>query len=337
LSTPCDKEENKMKLVKLMAGVVAFAVVASGAVAATADPAANYPSRPIRLMVPNAPGSSVDTLSRIVATSLSEVLGHQVVIDNRAGAAGVIAMEIAKDAAPDGYTLISATTAASTVARLLQKNPSFDPIKDYEHVVQFAETPNVLIVNPSVPVKSVKEFITYANSSKDFRMASAGAGSQSHLSGAYLQQAAKIISLHVPYKGGGPSVAAVVAGESHWTLTPAPAVMAQVSGGRVRAIAHSLPKASPLFANIPPIADTVPGFDYSGWQGFFFPRNTPKAIVQKMRNAVVQTMERPEVKKGMAFQATAIVIRDGPEFRKVVQESMEKNAKVIKALGLKTE
>jgi tripartite-type tricarboxylate transporter receptor subunit TctC len=105
----------------------------------------------------------------------------------------------------------------------------------------------------------------------------------------------------------------------------------------VRAIAHSLPKASPLFPNIPPIADTVPGFDYSGWQGFFFPKNTPKAIVQKMRNAVVQTMDRPEVKKGMAFQATAIVIREAPEFRKVVQESMDKNAVVIKSLGLKVE
>jgi tripartite-type tricarboxylate transporter receptor subunit TctC len=326
-----------MKSVKLLAGLVSFAVFTGGAVAATADPASNYPNRPIRLMVPNAPGASVDTLSRIVATSLSDVLGQQVIVDNRAGAAGVIAMEIAKDASPDGYTLISATTAASTVARLLQKNPSFHPINDYEYVLQYAETPNVLVVTPSVPVKSVKEFISYANSNKDFRMASAGAGSQSHLSGAYLQQAAKINSLHVPYKGGGPSVAAVVGGESHWTLTPAPAVMGHVTAGRVRAIAHSLPKASPLFTNLPPIAETIPGFDYSGWQGFFFPKNTPKPIVQKMRNAVVQTMERPEVKKGMAFQATAIVIREPAEFRKVVQDSMEKNAKVIKSLGLKAE
>jgi tripartite-type tricarboxylate transporter receptor subunit TctC len=329
-----DKEENNMKFVKLMAGLVSSAIVASGAVAATADPAANYPNRPIRLMVPNAPGASVDTLSRIVAVSLGEVLGQQVVIDNRAGAAGVIAMEIAKNANPDGYTLISATTAASTVARLLQKNPTFDPIKDYEYVVQFAETPNVLVVNPSLPIKTVKELIAHANSNKEFRMASAGAGSQSHLSGAYFQQMAKINSLHVPYKGGGPSVASVVAGESHWTLTPAPAVMGHVSAGRVRAVAHSLPKPSPLFKNVPPIAETIPGFDYSGWQGFFFPKNTPKPVVQKMRNAVVQTMERPEVKKGMDFQATAIVIRDAAEFRKVVQESMEKNAKVVKALGL---
>ena len=165
-------------------------------------------------------------------------------------------------------------------------------------------------------------------------MASAGSGSQSHMSGAYFQQAAGIESLHVPYKGGGPSVAAVVGGESHWTLTPAPAVMSHVSAGRVRAIGHSLPKATAVLANISPIAETVPGFDYSGWQGFFFPKGTPRPIVEKMRAAVIKTMERPEVQKGMAFQATAVVIREPAEFRKVVEESMVKNAKLVKALGL---
>ena len=308
----------------------------SGAATAAAPDA--YPNRPVRLLVPNAPGSSVDTLSRIVATKLGEVLGQQVVIDNRAGAAGVIAMEIAKGANPDGYTLISATTAASTVARLLQKKPTFHPVTDYDYVVQFAETANVLLVNPTLPIKSTKELIAYANSGKTpFNMASAGSGSQSHLSGAFFQQAAKINSLHVPYKGGGPSVAAVIAGESQWTLTPAPAAMSHVNSGRLRAIAHSLPKPSALFPNIPPIADTLPGFDYSGWQGFFFPKGTPKAMIDKMRVSVEKTMETPEVKKGMAVQATEIVIRGPAEFRKVVEESMVKNASVVKAIGLKAD
>ncbi len=324
-----------MKHPKLLALIVSAPLLGGGGIAAAAEPTSAYPSRPVRLMVPNAPGSSVDTLSRIVAASLSEVLGQQVVIDNRAGAAGVIAMEIAKEATPDGYTLISATTAASTIARLLQKKPTFHPVTDYDYVVQFAETPNVLVVNPSVPVKSVKELIAYAKGKpNDFRMASAGNGSQSHMSGAYFMQAANIESLHVPYKGGGPSVAAVVGGESHWTITPAPAVMSHVTAGRVRAIGHSLPKASPVFVNIPPIADTVPGFDYSGWQGFFFPKGTPRPIIQKMRDAVVKTMERPEVQKGMAFQATAIVIREPAEFRKVVEDSLVKNAKLVKSLNL---
>ncbi len=314
--------------------VAASALLVSAPVAAQGA-AKDYPNRPIRLIVPNAPGSAVDTLSRIVGNGLSEVIGQQVVMDNRAGAAGIIAMEIAKAAAPDGYTLISATTAASTIARLLQKNAAFDPSKDYDFVVQYAETLNVLVVNPSLPIKSVKDLIAYAKSGKTpFNMASAGAGSQSHLSGEYFKQAGKFESLHVPYKGGGPSVASVVAGESQWTLIPAPAAMSQVKAGRLRAIAQTLPRATPLLPGIPPIADTLPGFDYSGWMGFFLPKGTPKAINDKLRAAVVKAMATPEVKKGMAFQATEIVVRRPAEFRKVVQDSMVQNEKLVRSLGL---
>jgi tripartite-type tricarboxylate transporter receptor subunit TctC len=315
---------------------LAMAASLLGTAPALAQEAAkDYPSRPIRMIVPNAPGSSVDTLSRIIGSGLSQVIGQQIVIDNRAGAAGVIGMEIAKNANPDGYTMISATTAASTIARILQKNPTFDPVKDYGYVVQFAETPNLLVVNPSLPIKSVRELIDYAKSNKGrFNMASAGAGSQSHLSGAYFQQAAGIESLHVPYKGGGASVAAVIAGESHWTLTPAAAVMSNVISGRLRPLGHSLPKPTPLLAGIPPIADTIKGFDYSGWQGFFVPKGTPKAITDKLRAAVIRTTELPEIRKALAVQGTEIVIRGPAEFRKVVQDSMVMNEKVVKAVGL---
>jgi len=315
---------------------LAMAASLLGTAPALAQEAAkDFPSRPIRLIVPNAPGSSVDTLSRIMGTGLSQVIGQQIVIDNRAGAAGVIGMEIAKNANPDGYTMISATTAASTIARILQKNPTFDPVKDYDYVAQFAETPNLLVVNPSLPIKSVKELVDYAKSNKGrFNMASAGAGSQSHLSGAYFQQAAGIESLHVPYKGGGASVASVIAGESHWTLTPAAAVMSSVNSGRLRPLGHSLPKSTPLLAGIPPIADTIKGFDYSGWQGFFVPKGTPKAITDKLRAAVIKTTELPEIRKALAVQGTEIVIRGPAEFRKVVQDSMVQNQKVVKAVGL---
>ena len=316
----------------LTAAVTAVASATSYAADATKD----YPTRPIRMIVPNAPGSSVDTLSRIVGNKLSEVIGQQVVMDNRAGAGGIIGMEIAKTANPDGYTIIAATTAATTIARLLQKKASFDPLKDYDYVMQFAETPNVLVVNPTQPIKTVKELIDYAKAKKgQFNMASAGAGSQSHLSGAYFQQAAGIDSLHVPYKGGGASVASVIANESQWTLTPAAAVMSHVNSGRLRAIGHSLPKPTALLPNIPPIADTIPGFDYSGWQGFFVPKGTPKAINDKIRDAVMKTVNSPEVKKSLGIQATEVVIRGPAEFRKVVEQSMIKNAKVVEAVGLK--
>ena len=167
---------------------------------ATESPS-NYPSRPIRMLVPNAPGSSVDTLSRIIGHKMSEVIGQQLVVDNRAGAGGLVGMDIARHAAPDGYTLISATTAASTVAVLLMKKPSFHPVNDYDHVSQFAVTANVLVVHPGQPAKTTRELIDLAKS-KQLNMASAGAGSQSHLSGAYFMLAANFQSLHVPYKGG---------------------------------------------------------------------------------------------------------------------------------------
>jgi tripartite-type tricarboxylate transporter receptor subunit TctC len=320
---------------------LALAVLAAPTLAfaqAKADATKDFPQRPIRLLVPNAPGSSVDTLSRIVAAYLSQVAGQQVVVDNRAGAGGIIGMEIAKTAAPDGYTMIAATTAASTIAIHLMKKPPFDPVKDYDYVVQFAETPNVLVVNPGLPIKSVKDLIEFTKAKQgQVNMASAGSGAQSHLSGAYFMMEAHIQSVHIPYKGGGASVAAVMANESQWTITPAPAVMSQVNAGRLRAIGHSLPKPSPLLANIPPIAETIPGFDYSGWQGFFLPKGTPKAINEKLRAMTEKTMALPEVQKQMAVQATEIVIRGPEEFRKVVANSVIQNGKVVKAVGLKVE
>lgn len=325
-----------MKHLSALSIPLALALAAASAPLAAQSAAKNYPDRPIRMLVPNAPGSSVDTLSRIMGQGLSQVLGQQVVIDNRAGAGGVIGMEIAKTANPDGYTMIAATTAATTIARLLQKNPTFDPLKDYDYVVQFAETPNLLVVNPALPIKTVKELIDYAKANKGkFNMASAGAGSQSHLSGAYFQQVAHIDSLHVPYKGGGASVASVISGESHWTLTPAAAVMTHVAAGRLRALGHSLPKRTALLPNIPPIAETIPGFDYSGWQGFLMPKGTPKAITDKLREAVIKATELPDVKKLLIAQGTEIVVRGPAEFRKVVQDSMTQNAAVVKAVGLR--
>jgi tripartite-type tricarboxylate transporter receptor subunit TctC len=315
--------------------VLAVTALGCGTQAIAAEAVKDYPSRPIRLLVPNGPGSAVDTLTRIVATHMTPAIGQQIVIDNRAGAGGIIGMEIAKDANPDGYTLITATTAATTIARLLQKNARFHPLNDYDYVGQFAVTLNVLVVYPKLPVKSVKELIAYGKSGKKpFNMASAGIGSQSHLSGAYFVQAAKFESLHVPYKGGGPSSGSVAAGESQWTLIPAPAAMGHVAAGRLRPIAHTLPKPTALLPGIPPIADTIPGFDYTGWMGFFVPKGTPKGISAKLQAAVVKTMQTPEVRKGMAFQATEIVVLGPDAFRKIVAESMDQNANLVKSLGL---
>jgi tripartite-type tricarboxylate transporter receptor subunit TctC len=322
-----------MKSRKLLALIASCAVVGYGSVAMVQ--AQDYPNRPIRVVVPNGPGSAVDTLTRIVTNRLGDSLGQHVVVDNRAGAGGIIGMDIGKAANPDGYTLITATTAASTIARLLVPKATFHPIDDYESVVQFAVTLNVLTVTNKLPIRNVAELIAYGKSGKQpFNMASAGVGSQSHLSGMYFQQQAGLDSLHVPYKGGGPSSASVASGESQWTLIPAPAAMVHVSAGRMRAIGHTLPRPTPLLPDVPPIAETIPGFEYTGWMGFFVPKGTPRAVIERVRAATVKTMQAPDVKKGMAFQATEIVIAGPAEFRKVVQHSMVQNAKLVKSLGL---
>ena len=323
-----------MKFKRIFAALLATSTVCATVGAFAAD---TYPNRPIRVLVPNGAGSSVDTLTRIVTNNLGGVIGQQLVIDNRAGAGGIIGMEIAKDANPDGYTLVAATTAASTIARLLVKNPTYHPVNDYESVVEFAETLNVLVVANALPINTVAEFIAYAKSGKKpFNMASAGVGSQSHLSGAYFLQQAKIEALHVPYKGGGASSASVVANESQWSLIPSAAAMTHVAAKRMRAIGHSLNRPTTLLpANVKPIADTIPGFNYTGWMGFFAPKGTPKAVVEKIRASVAKTMEVPDVKKAMAFQGTEITIKGPADFRKEVEKSMVENAALIKTVGLK--
>ena len=306
--------------------------------AAAADAAREYPNRPIRMIVPNAPGSAVDTLGRIFAQAFTNVGGQQVVIDNRAGAGGILGMEIGKNSNPDGYTIISASTAAMTIAPHIYRKLPFDPLKDYEFVSLFGITPNVLVVHPSFPVKSVKELVDYCRSRNgQVNMASAGPGSQSHLAGIFLLTLAKFESLHVPYKGGGASVASVVSGESQWTITPAPAVAGLIRGGKVRAIAHSLPKRDPLLGDLPPVADAVPGYEYSGWNGLLLPRGTPKAISDRLRELLVKATQTPELKRAFEQQLTQVYTNTPAEFRAFVAKELKEIGPVVKAAGLKVE
>jgi tripartite-type tricarboxylate transporter receptor subunit TctC len=308
-----------------------------GLIVAPTVGAQDYPTRPIRLIVPNAAGSSVDTLGRIFANALTKTAGQQVVVDNRGGAGGLIGMEIGKDAQPDGYTLVSASTAAMVIGPHIHKKLPFHPINDYAFISLFGITPNILVVNPSIPVKSVKELIEY-NKSRGGKanMASAGVGSQSHLAGVLFLNLAKSEALHVPYKGGGASVAAVVAGESQWTITPAPAVAGLIKGGKLRAVAHSMTTKSALLGDLPPIADTVPGYQYSGWNGLLAPVKTPKPILAKVRQLLLKTTENAEFRAGFARQMTEVATNTPEDFRKFVDSEIKAMGPVVKAAGLQT-
>ncbi len=318
--------------------ILTLAATTCSATATAADPVKDYPVRPIRLIVTNAPGSAVDILSRIVAVRWGNLLGQQVVVDNRPGAGSALGMDIGKHAAPDGYTLVSAPTAALAVAPLIHQKRPYEIVNDYAFISLFAVTPNILAVNPGLPIRTVQELIGYCRTRQgQVNMASAGPGSQSHLTGVLLTTMGKFDSVHIPYKGGGASVAAVVAGESQWTLTPAPAVWSLVKAGRLRAIGHSLPARTPLLGELPAIAETVPGYDYSGWNSLIAPRGTPQPVLARLHAALLKIMSLPEVRDAFAEQATEAVTNTPEELRKLVQSELRKYGEVVKAVGLKVE
>jgi tripartite-type tricarboxylate transporter receptor subunit TctC len=306
--------------------------------ASTAAEGDDYPRRPVRLLSPNAPGSANDTLLRLLTVKLGDMLGQSTYIENQAGAAGLIGTEMGKNAPPDGYTILSASSAGISIAPHLHKRPPYDSLNDFQYASMFAVLPNLLVVNPSLPVKTVQELIDYCKSRPgQVNMASAGPGSQSHLAGAMLMMAGNFDSLHIPYKGGGASVLAVITGESQWTITPAPAAAGHVRSGKLRAIAHSLPQRSTLLSDIPPVAQTIPGYSYSAWNGLLLPKGTPKAVVDKVRAAIIKTVSVPEIRDAINKQGAEIVTNTPEEFRELVRVEFENTGKVMRAVGLKVE
>lgn len=300
--------------------------------------AQEWPSRPVRLMTPNAPGSSIDTLARIVGTRLGEALGASIVIENRAGASGALGMEAVKNAAADGYTIAIASASSLSVAPVVQKAIRYDPVNDFSLVVMFAVMPNVLVVNNALPVRSVRELVDHARAQQGkLNMASAGPGAASHLAGVLLMTLGGFDSLHVPYKGGGPSVASVVSGETQWTITPAPAAMSLVRGGRLRAIAHSLEKRSATFGDLPAVAETIAGYDYSGWAGFVGPRGLPNAVVDKLRAATVRVLAQAVVKEQMAAQGAELVELGPQAFRAFLERDVANTRRVAEAAKIQPE
>jgi tripartite-type tricarboxylate transporter receptor subunit TctC len=315
-----------------LAPILAAAALGSPARAADSD---DYPKRTIRFIMPNAAGSSSDTIGRILAKYLGDTLGQQLVVDNIAGAGGTIGMDVAKKAQPDGYTLVAVTPAGTSIAANLRKNLSYDPVEDFEYISTYAVLPNLLVVNPNLPVKSLQELIDYARAhGSEMFMASAGPGSQSHLAGEMLVNMGKFPSTHVPYKGGGASVVAVMSGEAQWTITPASSVLGHAKSGKLRAIAHSLAQRTDLMPDIPTVQETVPGYSYSGWNGLAVPKGTPAAIVARIRAALMQTLAKPEVKEAFGKQGAEIVTSSPDEFRKMVKDEIQSTAAVVKAAKL---
>jgi tripartite-type tricarboxylate transporter receptor subunit TctC len=317
---------------------VAFAIGIYASCVLAAEQAPNYPSRPVRLIVANTTGTSVDTLARILAAKMSELLGQQMVADNRAGAGGIIGAEIASQSPPDGYTLLISSTGMQVIAPQIYRKLNYHPIKDFEAISLYAVTQNLLVVNPTLPIRTVKDLIALArvNPGK-YNMSNAGSGFQSHLAGVLFTHMTGLEVVHVPYKGGA-SLTAVMANEAQFTIAPGPAVMTQVRANRLRAIASGGEMRSPLTPDLPTIIESgVPGYVSTGWAGIMAPRGTAKAIRDKLHATMANALNDAATREQIERQGGEPVISTPAEMLRVINEDYARMGQAIKLAKLKVE
>lgn len=304
--------------------------------AAAAAPAQDYPNRPIRLITPAAQGGTTDILARIFGQKLSEVFGQQILVDNRASASGTIAAQMTAQAAPDGYTLMLAYHQ-HTVNAAIMKLP-YHPVNDFTPVAQLTSAGLMLVVNPKTPVQNLAEFIAWTKSFQGaLNFGSAGIGSGGHLAGELYKLMAGVKAEHIPYKGAGPAMADLVAGQYHFNFSGLQGAQVQVRAGRLRAIAVTTPKRLPSNPELPTVAEALPGFEVVGWYGVLGPANLPQPIVQRLHAELVKALNQPDVRGRIEADGSQPVGSSPEEFRRFLQADMDKWAKVVKESGAKLE
>ena len=297
-----------------------------------------YPQRPVRMIVANSTGSSVDTVGRALAIHASVALGQTVFVENRAGAAGLLGTEVGRNAPADGYTFIVASTSSLSAAPLMKKAVPFEVMKDFDFVGQVAVLPNVLAVSATSSISSVRALAAFARANPGkVNMASGGVGSISHLAGVALSAAAGFESLHVPYSGGGPSVSSVAAGQTHWTIAPSPNIMPQVKAGRLKALGHSMARGANVLDGVPSLADEVPGFEFNAWIGIIAPRGLPAPVLEKFRSALDAALRVPALETTFAGNGALPRLTTPAEFRAMLAADIELNRRAMRAAGIEPE
>ena len=296
--------------------------------------AQSYPARPIRLIVPFAPGGASDIVARIVQPGLAASLGQQVVIDNRSGAAGSIGTALGAVAQPDGYTLVLVPSSHAINQTLYEKLP-FHSLKSFAPIILLDTAPFLLAVHPSLPVKSVADLIRLAKTKNaELRYPSGGIGSGSHLAGELFAAMADVEILHVPYKGIGPSLVDLVAGRTQLVFSPPLPVMPHVKSGKLTAIAHTGPRRAAQLPNVPPVAETVPGYQAISWHGVLAPARTPPAIIGRINSAIAAILGNPEIAKGLAEQGLEPGGGSPDEFARFIASDIERLEKLIRRPGI---
>lgn len=314
--------------------VLAVAAMAT-APAALSQGAASYPSKPVRLVVPFPPGGTTDILARAVAQKLSEAWGQQAIVDNRPGAGGNIGSDLVAKAAPDGYTLLMGTVGTHAINPSLYTKMPYDHVKDFAPVILVAGVPNVLVVNPSVPVNSVKDLIAYAKANPDkLNFASSGNGTSIHLSGELFRTMTGVQITHVPYKGSSPALTDLMGGQVQLMFDNLPSSLQFIKAGKLKALAVTSTARSAALPDVPTLAESgLPGFEASSWFGVLAPAGTPPDIVARINGAIGAWLATPEAKDKLMSQGAIAAGGTPDEFAKHIAAETAKWAKVVKASG----
>ena len=296
---------------------------------------AAYPDKPIRMIVPFSPGGATDVLARALSDKFTEVMGVSVLVDNRPGAGGTLGSAIAARAAPDGYTVLL-NFPSHTFVSSVHKNLPYDPANDFKPITMFARMPNVLVVHPSLPAKSVKELLALARKHPgEVRFASSGRGGNIHLTTELFANMAKIKLQHVPYKGGGPAQTSVISGETQLMFAGLQPGLTFIRSGRLRALAVTTKTRSPAAPDIPTIDESgVPGFDKAYWAGLFAPAGVPDAIVNEIHKAALKVLKDPDIAKRLGNEGAVVVGNSPREFDAFVRSEIETWEKLIRELKL---
>ena len=315
--------------------ITTIAALVAAICAAPAVAADNYPNKPIRMLVGFAPGGGTDTTARPIAQKMSELMGQQVIVDNRPGAAGNIATEINARAPGDGYTILMATIASLAINPSLYGNLPFDPEKDLAPVIQAVDSTNILSLHPSVPANSVKELIALAKQ-KPLNFGSSGVGGTGHLAGELFNVMAGTQLSHVPYKGGGPAMIDLVAGNIQIVFATAASAVPQIKSGKIKGLAVTTMKRSGLMPELPTISEAgLKGFDANNWYGVVVPARTPKPIITRLNADIGKILAMPDIKQFLFGQGLDVAPGTPEAFGAYIKSERAKWAKVVRASGAK--
>ena len=300
--------------------------------------AQDYPSKPVRLVVPFGAGSTSDIIARTIGASLSKDFGQQVVIENKPGAGGTIGAADVARAAPDGYTLVLGTVASHGTGVLMMQNVAFDPVKDFQAITLIANAPSMIVVHPSVPVKTPHELVAYLKANPGTNFTSAGPGTTAHLAGEFFAARTGVKMAHVPYKAVGQAITDVVAGQVKVMVYQLAGLKGHIDAGALRPIAAVSARRIAALPNLPTVSETlVPNFDFAPWFGIMAPAGTPRPVIHKLHQAIVRSMDTPQLKKQLDAQGLEAVGMEPDRFAAFMKTDLERWREVIKASGVKAQ